>query len=235
MNCNQTREAIDSSIRHAIYGDSVNAHLSGCPDCRRNADETESLLMLLKAQPRMEAPADFDFQLRARIARAKAEEFRSTGILERIWENFLAQTFSWGQAATAMAAVAVLITVSTFYIRQDNGEAVASNITDVAVVTPAPAPLKSTVELPPTVKPAAVETTRATSVRSTNRGVKATHAVFNPVATAEAASLKDIASADNTPRFYSRETRQVVQDRNAFGAEIISANAVKQAAPAVSF
>src|SRR5262245_35618675 len=105
MNCKQTREAIDTASRRAPYGAAVSSHLSGCPDCGRYADETNSLLMLLSAQPRVQAPADFDFRLRARIARAQVEQASPAGLLERLWENFLAQTFSWGQAAAAMAAV----------------------------------------------------------------------------------------------------------------------------------
>src|SRR5262249_51698759 len=116
MNCKQTKEVIDSSSRRAAYGDVASAHLSGCPDCRHHADETDSLLALLKAQPRVEAPADFDFRLRARIARAEAEQVSSAGVLETIWERFFAQTFSWGQAAAAMVAVAMVVTVSISYI-----------------------------------------------------------------------------------------------------------------------
>lgn len=234
MNCNQTREAIDSSLRRAAYGDSVNAHLSGCPDCRRNADETESLLMLLKAQPRVEAPADFDFRLRARIARAEAEQAHSIGFLEKIWESFLAQTFSWGQAATAMAAVAVLIMVSTYYVRHESSAPVTANNTEVAIASAdnkASAQSQPMMESQPDAK--AVAPARLAPARVSNKGYRT--AAYRPAATVETASFKDIASVDNMPRFYSRETRQVVQDRNAFGAELISANTVKTAALAPSF
>jgi hypothetical protein len=73
MKCKQTREVIDTASRHTLYSDSVTTHLSGCLDCRRHADGTASLLKLLNAQPRVEAPADFDARLSMGIARAQAE------------------------------------------------------------------------------------------------------------------------------------------------------------------
>jgi len=73
MKCKQTREVIDTASRHTLYNDSVKSHLSGCHDCRRHADGTASLLTLLGAQPRVEAPADFDAKVSLGIARAQAD------------------------------------------------------------------------------------------------------------------------------------------------------------------
>ncbi len=73
MKCKQTREVIDTTSRHTLYSDSVTSHLSACPDCHRHADGTASLLKLLNSQPRVEAPADFDFKVSMGIARAQAE------------------------------------------------------------------------------------------------------------------------------------------------------------------
>src|SRR5262245_41496336 len=73
MKCKHIREEIDTASRHTLYSNSVTTHLSGCPDCGRHADGTASLLNLLSAQPRVEAPADFDAKLSMGIARAQAE------------------------------------------------------------------------------------------------------------------------------------------------------------------
>jgi len=239
MNCKQTREAVDSSSRRAEYGGAANSHLSGCADCRRHADETDSLLALLKAQPRVEAPADFEFRLRARIARAEAEQLSSAGVRGGVWERFLAQTFSWGQAATAMAAVGLVVLVSTVYFRHDSGAPVTAG-KDVAVAIG-----KNTTERTQPIfvprleaNPRAGAPIRSIPARPANRVVKAMPAVIRPgrsEASAEAVSFKDVASADSLPRFYSRETRQVVQDRNAFGAELVSVNTSKSAALTPSF
>lgn len=244
MNCKQIREAIDTASRRAPYGDAVSSHLSGCLDCRRHADETNSLLTLLSAQPRVQAPADFDFRLRARIARAQAETASPAGLLERLWENFLAQTFSWGQAATAMAAVAMVVTVSTLYINH-NGSAPVT-IGDVAV--------NQTVDMSPgkeglaaEFKPSVVETSQPAVVKATNKSVRTMPVALKPEAAASTpastpAPTNDIASvaamataADGSPRFYSRETRQFVPDRPLIGAELVSINTAKSAVTALTF
>ena len=167
MKCKQTREAIDTTSRRAQHGVSVTSHLNACPDCRRHADETASLLSLLSAQPRVqspadfdsgltrriaaaqadetvsmlsllrtqprvEVPADFDFRLRARIAREQAERFSPAGVFEKFWER-LAQTISLGQAATAMAAAALAVTVSAFGSDKNIRTTIAIEINELLV------------------------------------------------------------------------------------------------------
>src|SRR5215510_3837789 len=112
MNCKSIREAIDTATRRSGYSETVRAHLTDCPDCRHHADEMTSLFAILSTQPRVEAPADFEFRLRARIARAKSEPTPAVGKLEKFWTK----SFSFGQAATAMAAIVVAITATTFYL-----------------------------------------------------------------------------------------------------------------------
>ncbi len=227
MNCKQIREAIDIASRRAAYGDSITSHLSGCLDCRRHADDTSSLLMLLSAQPRVEAPADFDFRLRARIARAQAEQATPAGLLERLWEN-LGQTFSWGQAATAMAAVALIAAVSTSYINHNDGAPAITK--DVAVVMP-----QTTIESAPASTSAVVGAVKPVTAKYTSRSVKTALTAIKYEPPTNVISSKDIASANNSPGFYSRETRQVVPNRNAFGAELVSVNSAKSAGAALTF
>jgi hypothetical protein len=96
-------------------------------------DKTSSLLTLLKAQPRVEAPADFDFRLSAGIARAQADRLNQTSVFERAWEK-LTRTVSFGQA-TAMAAAALVVTASTYYINIEKSAPAPGN--NVAITTPA--------------------------------------------------------------------------------------------------
>src|SRR5262245_59044846 len=120
MNCKQIREAIDAASLHNSYSGHVASHLSGCPDCHRYLDEASSLLRLLSAQPRVEAPPDFEFRLRARIAGAQAAPvIDPQGSLQKIrpW------TFSWGQTVAAAAALTLVVTVSTLYINLDRNRA----------------------------------------------------------------------------------------------------------------
>jgi hypothetical protein len=70
MDCQNVRAVIDLDLRREEANETIGAHLGRCHDCRRYSDETAVLLTMLGAQPRIEAPADFDFKLRARLARA---------------------------------------------------------------------------------------------------------------------------------------------------------------------
>jgi hypothetical protein len=77
MDCQNVQAAIDAAsemkIRREEANETIGAHIRSCRDCRRYSDETAVLLTLLGAQPRIEAPADFDFKLRARLARVNSE------------------------------------------------------------------------------------------------------------------------------------------------------------------
>lgn len=179
MNCEQTREAIDSGIP----SEAVHGHLTGCPACQQFEAETSSLLSMLSAQPRIKAPAnfetqlqarlqttlareesklaallgslpvvtapanfeaqlqarlaseevklavlvgvlpaieapgDFNFRLRARMAQAKAEQ-TAPGPLAWL-ADFWTKSFSFGQAATAMAALALVVAFSVTQINRE--------------------------------------------------------------------------------------------------------------------
>jgi len=229
MNCKQIREEIDTASRYNLYGGAVTSHLNGCPDCHRYLDKTASLLGLLGAQRRVEVPTDFEFRLRARMARARdAAESDPQGFLRKI----LPETFSWGQMVAAAAALALVVTVSTFYIDRDNrapgsinaGNAGAANI----AVDPQPAP---------GIKALAVESGETTPVKVTSRSVKVGPASFQPEDQPEiAASPNDIAGIDDSTRLYSPETKRLLKDRSRFyGAETVSISFAKPASAALTF
>jgi len=97
----------------------------------------DSLLSLLKAQPRIEAPADFDFKLRARIARAEAARDDSAeGSLQwlsKLWSG----SFSWVQATAAMATVAAVVSLSTYQIYQNGNSTMIGQEVHSTQVAPA--------------------------------------------------------------------------------------------------
>src|SRR5262245_50670225 len=105
MKCQDVRLAIDTASRREPMSRATSLHLSGCPDCSRYADETSALLKLICAQPKVAAPADFDFRLRARIARAESDRRRPAAFFERpaFFEKLWDRTFSWGQVAAVTA------------------------------------------------------------------------------------------------------------------------------------
>ena len=133
MNCQSTREAIDSGIVRKMSStvgkseatrNSLMSHIDSCTDCSGYSGELDSLLSLLKAQPRVEVPSDFDFRLRARIARAESEHREATSSsidpiewLSRLWAGSLSKVQT-SAAMAAMAAVALVISVSTYQINQ---------------------------------------------------------------------------------------------------------------------
>jgi hypothetical protein len=225
MNCKQTREAIDAASSHNSYSGYVASHLSGCPDCRRYSDEAASLLRLLSAQPRVEAPPDFEFRLRARIANAQAAPaIDPQGFLRKIrpW------TFSWGQTVAAAAALTLVVTVSTLYI---NGYKVAPGPGGIA--NRAPDPQLNRPGPPPGIKTQMVESPGVTRVKFTPRNVKARPAPFqlespNPP--------NGVAGNDGSAPFYSLEAKRLLKDRSVFyGAETASISPSKPAGVALTF
>ncbi len=213
MNCQTIRETIDTASRRAGYGETVHTHLGGCSDCRRHADEASSLLALLNAQPRVEAPADFDFRLRARIARAQSEPQVAANLLERFW----AKSFSLGQAATAMAAIAVALTASTIYFTNPNDVATPSGPIIAEIKTPPQVETVATI-VPNTAQP--VRVTRAATGRATYRSVKPQ--AIQPASITTAVASAVAGKVDNSASFYSRGNRQVITaslNRDLIGAE----------------
>lgn len=224
MNCQTIRETIDTASRRAGYSETVHAHLGGCSGCRRHADEMRSLFALLDAQPRVEAPADFDFRLRARIARAQSEPQVAAGLLEKFWTK----SFSLGQAATAMAAVAVALTASTFYFTHRN-EVATPNGEIVQVVTPVAASKDPGAAA---VQPAARAVARVLPVRTSAVSYRpAKPQTLQPAGITTAV----VAQADNSARFYSRAKGQVITaspNRDLIGAE---GAGLAKSQPALSF
>lgn len=226
MNCKDIQAAIDSASRRNPISQPASAHIAGCLDCRRYSDQSDALLALLSAQPRVAAPADFDFRLRARIARAESQPAGPFAFLE----NFFGQSFSIKQAAASLAALAMMVAGTTFYFT--NGSRPVSDNTMVAqVAQPAPqAPVKamvtpvekteSVVEMP---QPTAI---RAASTRLTP--VKMRPAVLTESPATQAAVARNVAHREDTIRVFNRERGQIMEASNRttlYGAEGLIARA----------
>jgi hypothetical protein len=227
MSCKQIREAIDAASGHNSYSGQVASHLSGCPDCHRYSDEAASLLRLLSAQPRVEAPPDFEFRLRARIAEAQAAPaIDPQSFLQKIrpW------TFSWGQTVTAAAALTLVVTVSTLYINIDRNKVAQEPGGVIAQRTPDSQPNR----LGPTPE---IKTPRGESVVMTPgklppRTVKVRLAPFQ---SESPTTPNGVAGIDGLAPLYSPETKRLLKDRSVFyGAETASISA-KPVAVALTF
>lgn len=76
MNC---REFQNEFEENAELNSAATLHLDSCTNCQKFHFEQTKLWEMLGGLNRVEAPKDFDFQLRARIARSKPEDYRQTG------------------------------------------------------------------------------------------------------------------------------------------------------------
>lgn len=112
MNCREMQAAVDSAHLRSELANDVELHLGSCEGCGRYATGNFQLLGLLAAQPRVEAPPDFDFRLRARIARARDERRGMAWSFREFWTH----TFSWREAATTLALLTVVATSATLYL-----------------------------------------------------------------------------------------------------------------------
>jgi hypothetical protein len=233
MNCKQIREEIDAAPRYDLRG-AIRSHLNGCPDCRRYSDETASLLGLLGAQPRVEAPADFEFRLRARMARAEAAlESDRQSFLRKIFSEKWPASFSWGQLAAAAATLALALTFSTFYVKRDDQAAGSITAGDSGSPVRAVAPQSNV----------AAEGVEAAPVKFISRGPRVRPAPYpfenqaedQPEIRENEASPIDIAG-DGSIRLYNPETKRLLNDRSRFyGAETVSISLPKPASAALTF
>ena len=226
MNCKQIREAIDAASRHNSHSGYVASHLSACPDCHRYSDEAASLLKLLSAQPRVEAPPDFEFNLRARLQRAQAAPaIDSQGFLRKIrpW------TFSWGQTVAAAAALTLVVTVSTLYINRDKVAPGADGVIANRIPDPQPNELEPT----PKIKPPTDSTVGATPVKFTPRNVKARLAPFQ---SESASSPNGVGGVAGSAPVYTPDAKRLLKDRRVFyGAETASIIMAKPTGVALTF
>ncbi len=76
MNCQKVRRAIEATDRGDRLNVAVAEHIEGCAACEKLNDEHLKLRNITANLGIVEAPADFHFRLRARLARANAEDAR---------------------------------------------------------------------------------------------------------------------------------------------------------------
>jgi hypothetical protein len=72
-NCNQIERLIDQAEQPELLPFEATHHLNACTPCRLFAEERAGLRALLNGIPRVNAPINFDAQLKARMTTAKAK------------------------------------------------------------------------------------------------------------------------------------------------------------------
>ncbi len=118
INCQTLRREIEGAGSAEHLNDAAIAHLNGCDSCATLARQQGRLQAILANLGTVEAPGDFDFKLRARLA---AEGNGRSA--HSIWLNF---SFGQRSAVTAMALVLIVAGVAFFSLRQPSNETVST-------------------------------------------------------------------------------------------------------------
>ncbi|MEO6724735.1 MAG: hypothetical protein ABIP14_05485, partial [Blastocatellia bacterium] len=224
MNCKDTQASIDLATRRAQVSQSASTHIAGCLGCRQYSDQSNALLALLGSQPRVQAPGDFAFHLRARIART---EHQPNGVFAFL-ENLFGQSFSLKQAAASLAALAVMAAATTLYFTDSPQPTVNNNTMVAQVENPGLA------VAPKAIAPIEESSTELMVITSKPVAKSASNPRVNVVKLMTATLPRDAniaASRENMDRVYNRVRGQVLEmpTRTMIGAE----GSIAMAKPAV--
>jgi hypothetical protein len=146
--------------------------------------------------------------------------------------KFRPKTFSMGQMVATAAALALVVTVSTFYFDRDNrAPGSGSDVGATIAVVPQPGGTEPAQKL----KSPAVESPRATPINFTSRSARVRTASFESALSARAVPPNDIAGIDGSTR-YNPKTKRLIKSRSRFyGAETASISSPKPATAALTF
>src|SRR2546429_9008037 len=106
MNCRSVRREIDEAEPGNLLSSVANNHIENCLECERFADKHLKLQKIVSSLGTVEAPEDFEFRLRARLAGEK----RGSAHL------FALRNLSFGFRSAAFATVAVLIGSALLFV-----------------------------------------------------------------------------------------------------------------------
>src|SRR5215212_7135932 len=106
--CQAYRREIDEAADGGAMGAGARAHASSCRACAGELRARDSLRALVGGLGKVEAPADFEFRLRARMAASKSDGGRGL---------FSGTRWLYGFAPVAVAACFVVVS-ATLYFRQ---------------------------------------------------------------------------------------------------------------------
>lgn len=116
--CKVYRREIVEAVEGGRLSTSAHAHAASCRACAEELRERESLRALVGGLGKIEAPPDFEFRLRARMAAAKADAGRGRAGGAR---------WLYGFAPVAVAACFVIVS-ATLYFRQSPPRATTTSV-----------------------------------------------------------------------------------------------------------
>jgi hypothetical protein len=114
MNCRKIRREIEEARPGYFLSSDVNNHILNCVACEKLLREQTKLRELVSSLGTVEAPGDFDFRLRARLADEKRARAQSLGF----------SNFSFGFRSATVATILLLIGSALIFVsfrtRSDN-------------------------------------------------------------------------------------------------------------------
>ena len=102
IGCKTVGREIDELGNGQLPGARAQAHLQGCASCRSFFDDRQKLRQMIAGLETVEAPGDFDFRLRARLANERTERVS------------LFSSFGFGLPSIALAVMAILVGVGIY-------------------------------------------------------------------------------------------------------------------------
>ena len=106
MNCRNIRREIEEAGSAGFLSAAALSHLEGCAACQTLSRQQTNLQTILSSLGTVEAPGDFDFRLRARLAGEKR-----MGVLSLPFGNL-----SLGLRSTAVAAILLLLGSAVLFV-----------------------------------------------------------------------------------------------------------------------
>jgi hypothetical protein len=117
MDCQNLRREVDETAPGDLLSGLSNRHLGVCPECRTFSEEERKLQNILSSLGTIEAPGDFDFRLRARLAGEKAGN-----------AHFPLSNLSFAFRAAVVATLLVVFgSVAFFNFKPSSNSALVSN------------------------------------------------------------------------------------------------------------
>lgn len=99
MNCKNIRREIEEADSADLFSPAVISHIEACAACKTLSRQQTELQAIVASLGTVEAPGDFDFRLRARLAGEKRRNGHTFSLVD----------FSFGARSAAVAAILLLI------------------------------------------------------------------------------------------------------------------------------
>jgi hypothetical protein len=106
MNCRNVRRQIEETEPGELLGVAVKAHLASCAACETISREQSNLQTIISSLGTVEAPGDFEFRLRARLAGEQRGQA----------SPYVMRKFSFGLRAGALASVLLLLGAAFVFV-----------------------------------------------------------------------------------------------------------------------